>query len=63
MMMFTVGIREVHVSYREVDLPRDSTREEIIDAALGVDDDVLEYSHTLDSKFFTIEPSVEYYSK
>ena len=53
-MKYLVGIREIHISYREVELPDGATKEDIINAAMESDDDYLEYSHTMDSSNITI---------
>jgi len=56
MHRYIVGIREVHISYREVQSDKLLTEEEVIDLALdeGVEFDV-DYSHTLDSSLHSVE--------
>ena len=54
-MKHRVLIREVHISHREVELPKTATREEILEAAENAEEVFLEYSHTLDSENTTIE--------
>jgi hypothetical protein len=55
MKKYNVAVREVHISHREVEVPDDASREEILKAAEDFEDDYLEYSHTLDSEYTTIE--------
>ena len=50
MKRYTVEIREVHISHREVEVPDNATHEEIIAAAAECDEEYLEFSHTLDSE-------------
>lgn len=55
MKKYNVAVREVYISHREVEVPDGTSLEEILKAAEDFEDDYLEYSHTLDSEYTTIE--------
>lgn len=55
MKKFSVGIREVHVSIREVIVGNSATKEDILKAAENVEEISFEYSHTLDHENTSIE--------
>jgi len=58
MTKYIVGIREVHVSYREVEANSIEEALEIAPGSLG-DDERLEYSHTLDTDTWSVEEEKE----
>lgn len=52
MAKFIVGIREVHVSYREVEA---ESPEAAVEEAGGATEVMIEYSHTLDPELWSVE--------